>query len=104
MNFVYLTGLLISLIGICVIDFRFKLAFARAPKQSALVLAISVLFFVFWDLAGIALGIFFRGSGPFLSGLLLAPELPIEELFFLLLLNYTTLVVYLGFRKLRSPK
>jgi len=52
-----------------------------------------------WDLIGIALGIFFRGDTANLSGLLLAPELPLEELFFLILLSYNALLVYLGFAR-----
>ena len=61
-------------------------------------MAIGVAFFILWDVAGIALGIFFRGASPFLSGWQLAPELPIEELFFLIVLCYTTLLVFLAAR------
>jgi lycopene cyclase domain-containing protein len=55
---------------------------------------IAVVVFLIWDIVGITFGIFFRGSTPFLSGLLLGPELPLEELFFLILLSYNTLLVY----------
>jgi len=61
--------------------------------------AVAVAVFLAWDLVGIALGIFFRGDAPNLSGLLLAPELPLEELFFLILLSYNTLLVYQGFAR-----
>jgi hypothetical protein len=44
---------------------------------------------------GIAEGVFFRGSGPWMTGILLGPELPLEELFFVILLCYSTLVAYL---------
>jgi lycopene cyclase domain-containing protein len=47
-----------------------------------------------WDVAGIAMGIFFRGDTSHLTGIVLAPEFPIEELFFLLLLNYTALTLF----------
>ena len=50
-----------------------------------------VVFFLVWDLVGIGLGIFFRGETAFMTGILLAPELPLEELFFLTLLCYLTM-------------
>ena len=40
-------------------------------------------------------GVFFRGEHPgILTGILLAPELPLEEFFFLALLCYTTMNTY----------
>jgi lycopene cyclase domain-containing protein len=54
-----------------------------------------VAFFLVWDVVGIAEGVFFRGSGPWMTGILLGPELPLEELFFLMLLSYSTLISYL---------
>ena len=62
-------------------------------------MGMTVALFLVWDLVGIALGIFFRGDAPHLSGLLLAPELPLEELFFLILLSYNALLAYLGFAR-----
>ena len=59
-------------------------------------ITVGVVFFLIWDLFGIANGIFFRGETVGLTGLLLAPELPIEEVLFLTLLCYTTLEVFLG--------
>ncbi len=52
-----------------------------------------MILFLAWDGAGIGLGIFFRGETSHLTGLLVAPELPLEEIFFLFLLNYTTLTL-----------
>jgi lycopene cyclase domain-containing protein len=57
--------------------------------------AVAVVFFLAWDVVGIATGVFFRGSGPWMTGVLLGPELPLEELFFLMLLSYSTLIAYL---------
>lgn len=92
--YLYLIALVISIAGIALLDHRHKLAFWVDAKASALAISISVAVFLVWDLVGIALGIFFRGNAPHLSGLLLAPELPVEELFFLILLCYNTLLVY----------
>jgi lycopene cyclase domain-containing protein len=55
-----------------------------------------VLFFLIWDLAGIGLGIFFRGPSPLVTGILVAPEVPLEEIFFLTLLCYLTMNVFAG--------
>jgi lycopene cyclase domain-containing protein len=90
-NLLYLGALLVSIAGMIVLDLRFKLFFAAAPLRAAIVLVAGVAFFLAWDVAGITLGIFFRGNPGLLTGLLLAPELPLEELFFLVLLCYTTM-------------
>lgn len=94
MTFVYLLGLLIGLTGMVVLDLRFRLFFGRAPVRAAIVLVIGVAFFLAWDAAGIGLGIFFRGDPALLLGVQLAPELPLEELFFLTLLCYLTMNLY----------
>ncbi len=96
MGILYLAALVISLTGMVVIDRRWRLFLFARPVRAVVVLAIGVTFFVVWDLAGIGLGIFFRGETAFMTGLLLAPELPIEELFFLTLLCYLTMVVFCG--------
>ncbi len=97
--YLYLIALVISIAGIALLDRRHKLAFWVDAKASTLSIAIGVAVFLVWDIVGIALGIFFRGNAPHLSGLLLAPELPLEELFFLILLCYNTLVVYRWVKK-----
>jgi len=53
-----------------------------------------VLFFLVWDFFGVGLGIFFRGETDFITGLLVAPEVPLEEVFFLTLLCYLTMNIY----------
>jgi lycopene cyclase domain-containing protein len=64
------------------------------------VLAAGLAFFLAWDAAGIALGVFARGGSPWMTGVVLAPELPLEEVFFLLFLGYLTLVLVFGARVL----
>jgi len=95
-NYLYLAALLVSIAGMIVLDVRLKLFFAAAPRRAAIVLVIGVAFFLAWDVAGIGLGIFFRGNPDLLTGILLAPELPLEELFFLALLCYTTMNLFAG--------
>jgi lycopene cyclase domain-containing protein len=90
----YLSGLIFSLVGLGLLDWRFRTAFTVNKKAAAFAILIPTIFFIIWDVAGIAMGIFFRGDTSHLTGILLAPEFPIEELFFLLLLNYTALTLF----------
>lgn len=90
----YLSGLIFSLVGLGLLDWRFRTAFTVNKKAAAFAILIPTIFFIIWDVAGIAMGIFFRGDTSHLTGIVLAPEFPIEELFFLLLLNYTALTLF----------
>jgi lycopene cyclase domain-containing protein len=90
----YLSGLIFSLVGLGLLDWRFRTAFTINKKAAAFAILIPTIFFIIWDVAGIAMGIFFRGDTSHLTGIVVAPEFPIEELFFLLLLNYTALTLF----------
>lgn len=94
MQMAYLSALLVSLAGMAVLDWRYSLAFFLDRRATLLTILIGVIVFIVWDVFGIALGIFFSGRSEYMSGLYLAPEFPIEELFFLTFLCYFTLVVY----------
>ncbi|MEO6116325.1 MAG: lycopene cyclase domain-containing protein [Pseudolysinimonas sp.] len=94
MSFLYLGGLLVGLAGMVVLDLRYRLFFGSDPRRAALVLVLGIAFFLAWDAAGIGFGIFFRGTTALLVGVQLAPELPLEELFFVTLLCYLTMNVY----------
>ena len=95
MNLLYLAALLVALTGMVVLDVRFRLFFRAAPVRAAIVMVVGIAFFLVWDLAGIGAGVFFRGQHPgVLTGILLAPELPLEEVFFLALLCYLTMNLY----------
>lgn len=103
MSFVYLLALIGAVLGTGALDWRHKLAlFGGAPWRTGFIVAVAVGFFLVWDVVGIAEGVFFRGSGPWMTGLLLDPELPLEELFFLILLSYSTLVSYLLATRFRN--
>jgi lycopene cyclase domain-containing protein len=91
MGLLYLLALLVSITGMVVLDRRFQLFFFRDARRASIVLTAGLVFFVCWDLAGIGLGIFFRGETSFMTGLVLAPELPLEEIFFLTLLCYLSM-------------
>lgn len=94
MTFVYLAALLVSLTGMALLDRRFQLSFWPRPLLSTMTMVTAVVFLLIWDLAGVANGIFFRGESSWMTGVLVAPEVPLEELFFLALLSYLTLNIF----------
>ena len=102
-SFLYLAALLISISGLATLDYKFKLAIAKSKRYLCLIL-IPVVFFLTWDLAGISAGIFFRGNATHLTGILLSTELPLEEIFFLVLLSYSALLLLKAFTRLEKRK
>jgi lycopene cyclase domain-containing protein len=93
----YLGALLVALAGLATLDRRHRLAFWSDARRAAVCVGVGVVFFLLWDLAGLALGIFARGESPHMTGILLAPELPVEELVFLTLLSYNALLAWRAF-------
>ncbi len=104
MQFLYLAGLIFSIIGLGLFDWKFKLGFSTNKKAALLATLLPLIFFLLWDGAGIALGIFFRGETSHLTGLLIATELPLEELFFLFLLNYSTLTIFITVKRIMAKR
>lgn len=97
---IYLGCLLVGICCMLLIDYRFQLFFWRAPAAAALVTAGGVGFLLLWDAAGIAAGIFLRGDAQIASGIILAPELPLEEPVFLVFLVLCTMILYTGSTRL----
>ncbi|GAA4382153.1 lycopene cyclase domain-containing protein [Agromyces bauzanensis] len=95
-GFAYLAALLVSLGAMALIDARWRLAFWRAPGAAAIAVGVGTALLLAWDVVGIGFGVFFRGDSPWASGLVIAPELPIEEPVFLLFLCHLSLVTVLG--------
>jgi len=87
----YLAILLVLLACMVVLDARLRLFFWRAPGRAAAVLAIGAGFLLLADLVGIATGVFGLAPTWAMTGVLLAPELPLEEPFFLIFLCYLTM-------------
>lgn len=92
----YLAAILISAAGIVVLDRRFRLAFFDAPGRAAVVVATGVVFFLLWDALGIFTNVFAKGDSALFTGIDVAPELPLEELFFLSFLSYLTLILWVA--------
>ena len=94
MKLAYLAAILFSTFGMGVLDKRFALAMFHDARRTIITIAIGVAVFIAWDVLGITMGIFFSGISPYTTGLYLAPEFPVEELFFLTFLCYFTLIAY----------
>jgi lycopene cyclase domain-containing protein len=90
----YLLAILASAAGIAALDARFRLAAWKAPLRASGAVIAGTVFFLIWDAVGIATGVFVKGDGPFLLGLDIAPQLPIEEPVFLAFLCYLGLIVW----------
>jgi len=104
MGFVYLAALLAAIGCMLLLDRRFRLFFWRDPLAASVVTVVGTTFFLLWDVWGIALGIFLRGDGVIATGILLAPELPIEEPVFLVFLVLCTMVLYTGSARLLAAR
>lgn len=102
MSLAYLLGLLIGITGMAIIDHRFKLAFWYDKRRTLLTMSTAVVIFIVWDILGIAFSIFSYGQSAYSLPFTIAPEFPLEELFFLTLLCYCTLVIFRGVQQWRS--
>jgi len=100
MGALYLLTLLIGITCMLLLDRRFKLFFWHDPGVALLVTIVGVVLFLVWDIVGIAAGIFLRGDSAAATGIVLAPELPLEEPIFLVFLVLCTMVIYTGTARL----
>ena len=83
MQYAYMAVILFSLMGIIILDKRYRLALFHNARRAVVTVAIGVAVFIMWDIFGIAFGVFFSGHSPYMSGIYLGPEFPVEELLFL---------------------
>jgi lycopene cyclase domain-containing protein len=103
----YLMVLILSAAGVAALDARFRLAFWHAPRSTALAVAAGTAFFLLWDVAAIASGIFLHRESPHMTGIMLGPELPLEEPMFLAFFSYTAVALFAGARRMlgsRAPR
>lgn len=105
MNLAYLAALLLSFLGVGLLDRKLRLAYFAAPGRTLAITGFGTAFFLAWDVAGITSGVFLMGDSPYMSGIALAPEMPLEEPIFLAFLSYLALVLYAAFsRPSLSPR
>ncbi|MEE6281344.1 lycopene cyclase domain-containing protein [Georgenia sunbinii] len=90
----YLAALLGATGCMALLDRRFALVLWHDVRRALIVLVVGVAFFLLWDVAAIAAGFYHRGESEAMTGIMLAPELPLEELVFVTFLCYLTLVLH----------
>lgn len=100
MGALYLAALTTATGCMLLLDWRYRLYFWHRPLPALIVTVVGVAFLLAWDVVGIALGIFLRGDSPIATGIVLAPELPLEEPVFLTFLVICTMVVFTGVTRL----
>lgn len=98
-SWLYLAALLVSLAGLATLDWRYRVALFDQPRRTLATVGIAVIAFLIWDFIGVGLGIFFIGDAEYMTGVTIAPEVPVEEVFFLILLTYQTLLVWRAFAR-----
>lgn len=99
MKAAYLIMLFLVIVCLGLFDYRYRLAFFKKPKHSAKVFALCYLVFIIWDLLGIHELVFRSPYSAYKSGIMLFSNFPIEEIFFLIVLVYSNLLIYLGIKK-----
>jgi lycopene cyclase domain-containing protein len=94
LNYAYLAILIISLVGVGIADWRYKLVLFKSRRAALKTWAALMVFFLLWDIAGILLGVFSTNQAYVIGVSLFTPNLPVEEVLFLTLLIYTSLWFY----------
>lgn len=105
MSWLYLAAIVASGCCMALVDHRWKLFAFNRPRVAATAVAVGFVLFLAWDLVAIELAVYSKGESPGMSGIDVAPELPLEELFFITFLSYITGVFHGAFSRLldRSP-
>lgn len=104
LSFTYLAVLLVVIGCMVLCDWRWRLAFFLDARRAAALSVAVVGAFLLWDALGIVTGSFFRGGSSYMTGVVLAPEMPIEEPFFLFFLTYLTINLTSGARLLLDAR
>lgn len=92
----YLLVLLVVIGCMVLLDARWKLFVFARPVAAVAVLLAGTAFFLIWDVAAIAAGIFLHRDSPLMTGIMVGDQLPLEEAFFLFFLCYQTMILFTG--------
>jgi len=101
---IYLLILLVLLGCMVLLDARWKLFLFARPVAGTAVLVLGTGVFLAWDVWAIQAGIFIHRESALMTGLMLAPQLPLEEAFFLLFLCYQGMILFTGTLRLLQNK
>ena len=94
MSLLYLAALLGSMFCMGLVDRRWKLFVFRRPGVALAAVGCGFVLFLVWDVVAIALDMYTKGDSPAMTGIDVAPHLPVEELVFITFLCYITGVLH----------
>ena len=103
-GFAYLAALIAASVCVLLIDRRYRLFYWRDACSALVVTVLGVGALLLFDAAAIALKIFYRGESAGDTGVVLAPQLPLEEPVFLWFLVLCTMVTYSGAERLLDAR
>ena len=104
MRALYLLSILVPLVCMGLVDHRWRLFLFRRPRAALLLTAAGAVAFLVWDLIAIGTRMYHRGASPAMTGVDLAPDLPVEELVFIVFLCYLTMVLHQLALRLLAPR
>jgi lycopene cyclase domain-containing protein len=99
-SLLYLGFVVVSTLCMGLVDRRWRLFLFDRPRVALTAVAAGFVLFLVWDLVAIELAHYSKGDSPAMTGIEVAPELPLEELFFIVFLSYLTGVLHGLFRML----
>lgn len=94
MSWLYLGFLVTSTVCMGLVDRRWRLFLFDRPRAALAAVGVGFVLFLVWDLVAIELALYSKGESPAMTGIDLAPHLPLEELFFITFLCYLTGVLH----------
>ncbi|MEE1620943.1 lycopene cyclase domain-containing protein [Zafaria sp. Z1313] len=100
----YLLILLGLLACMTALDARYRLFLFRAPLPALAALAVGTAVLLAWDAWAIAEGIFLHRDSVWMTGIMLADQLPLEEAFFLVFLCYQSMVLVAGLQAVLAAR
>lgn len=103
MSWIYLLCIVVPGLCMALVDHRWRLFAFRRPLHALVAMLVGFVFFLAWDIVAIELGVYVRGESSAMTGVEVAPELPLEEIFFILFLCYVTGVFFRIFARLLAP-
>lgn len=104
MSLLYLGFVVVSTLCMGLVDRRWRLFLFDRPRVALAAVAAGFALFLVWDLVAIELALYSKGDSPAMTGVEVAPELPLEELFFIVFLSYLTGVLHGLFQMLLAGR
>lgn len=92
MQYIYSLGLIFSFAAMGYIDWRWRVALFRNFKSTLIVVAITFVTLLMFDVAGLALNIYSVGHRV-IGIFIISQDFPIEEIFLLIFFAYFSLVM-----------